>query len=693
MAATARRPALRSLLDRVADSQLGDALDRFGERARENPAFLPALVCVLMLVWFGADEGGFGGTTFLPGCLLVLALLAIALATLPRPRPARLALIAVGAFAAYALWSYLSILWADDQGIAWDGANRTLLYAALLALCSLWPMRAWAVATLLGAFGLGVAGVGLVELIKVEQATQAIQYFHEGRLSEPAGYANANVALWFTAFWPCLLLAARREVPAALRGLFLACSTLLAGLAVLGQSRGWLFALAPMLALVLVVVPGRGRTITTLVAVAGALAMVLGPLVDVYRAIEPLKPPGETYSQAVRMLLAASAGIGLAWAGGALCETTVRVSALRARRVSGALLAVVVAAAVIVVAGYAGASRSPLSVVADKWSEFKKGGSDPGFGKSRFSTALATYRYDYWRVAWQEFERHPLTGVGVDNFRHDYLQWGKSYQTPAYPHSTPLRALSETGTIGGLLFFGAMAAAIAAAIPALRGARLGSAAAGTGLVMWGYWLVHGSVDWFWEFPALGGAAFLGLGAAIALAGARGEAALPGLPLLADRRALALAGAAALVLGAGLVLPWMAERDLDAARASAGQDPASALARLARSADVNPLSPLAQRTAGLIRVRQGQLQLAKLQFEGALARDRRDPFSLLMLGAIASKQGQAGKAILLVRRARALSPRWAIAQDLAGRLSHGRHIDPQGLESAFREDIRARIGPD
>jgi O-antigen ligase len=692
MSATAQRERLRSILRPAPDSVVHDLLDRFEEAARESPSFVPALVAVLALVWFAGDEGGFHSTTFLPATLLVAGLLLTSFAVLPRPHPGRRAVVAVTAFAGYALWSYLSITWADDQGIAWDGANRTVLYAALLALVALWPMRGWAAATLLGVFALGVAVVGLVELVKVEHAVRWIQYFHEGRLGEPAGYVNSNVAMWFMAFWPCAVLAARREVPPWLRGLFTSAAVLLVGLSILGQSRAWLFAMPVALVLAVVLVPGRGRTIASLVFIGGVTAMVLRPLLDVYNAFDPYKPPGAAYSHALHLLLAAAAGAGVIAGGVALYERTVRVRAARARLVSAALVAVVAIAAVGSVGVYAAAKGNPVSAVGDKWKEFKKGG-DPAFHGSRLTAAFTTYRYDYWRVAWREFKQAPVLGVGVDNFAHDYLRSGKSKETPAYPHSTPLRPLSETGIVGGLLFYAAMVAALAAALPGLRASRLGGAAAGTGLVMLGYWLVHGSVDFLWEFPVLGGAALLGLGVGIAVGHDRARPAEAGSPLLTGRRALVPAGAAALVLAVGLILPWFAARDLEGARQSAGTDPGGALSRLDRSAGLNPLSPLAQRTAGLIQVRQNDLRGARSEFAGALERDRRDPFSLLMLAAIASDEGQAARAKALMSEARRLAPRWTILRSQQARLARGRRLDPRGLESAFRSDIRVRIGPD
>lgn len=691
MEVSSLRRAPRSMLRGLSvDRGWGDAAARLGPRLTASPTFIPGLICVAMLVWFTGDEGGFNDTTFLPATILVLGLLVVCLASLPRPRPSRRVLLAVGAFAAYALWSYLSIAWADDRAIAWDGANRTVLYAALLALLALWPMRGWAAATLLGLYGVGVTVVGVVELLKVGSAHEWIQYFHEGRLSEPAGYANANVALWFTAFWPCLVLAARRQVPAALRGLLLSCAVVLAGLAVLGQSRGWLFVLPLLLVLALVVVPGRGRTIVALAVVGGALAMVIGPLIDVYDAFKPLKPPGATYDQAVRLLLGAAIGAGILWAGAAVLERTVTVGARRARRISGAILMATVIAVGGAVGGLAAAHGGPGSIVSKRWAEFKKGGTEPSFGRSRFTTKASSYRYDYWRVAWREFEAHPLVGVGVDNFLLDYLQQGKSLQTPSYPHSTPLRALSETGLVGGVLFFAALIAALLAARPALRGPPLGAGAAGAGLLMLGYWFLHGSLDWLWEFPGLSGAALMGLALAVATASSvRGPA---GAPLLKGRLALVGACLVAVPMALAIGLPWLAARELSQGRAQAASAPAAALSHLSRAADLNPLSPVPDRTAGLLRVRQGDFAGASRDLRAALARTHRDAFSTLVLASIASRQGNRAAAVRLMDRARSLAPRWSVLLEQDRLLRQGKRLDPQRLEQAFRADIQERIGP-
>src|SRR5204863_522494 len=68
----------------------------------------------------------------------------------------------------------------------------------------------------------------------------------------------------------------------------------------------------------------------------------------------------------------------------------------------------------------------------------------------------------------------------------------------------------------------ALGAILTAAARAVRQrAGPGAAAAAAGLGAFVYWLVHGSVDWFWELPALGAAAFALGGIAAGLAPRRG----------------------------------------------------------------------------------------------------------------------------------------------------------------------------
>ena len=314
--------------------------ERLELTVRASPSLPFLVIAVGILIWFTADEGGFLGTAHLPATLAVLAMLIVALMALPRPAPPRPLQVAIALFAGYAAWSYLSMLWAGQPDVAWEGANKTALYALIFALFALWPVRGNAAAFLAGAFSLGVTAVGLIELVKIDGAARWVPYFHEGRLAEPAGYANANTAMWAAAFWPAALLAGRREVPPLLRGLFLGSASLLVALAMLGQSRGWLITLPIMVVIAVVAVPGRGRTLVTLAALGAGAAAMSGPILDVYDAFDAARAPGQVFSDALSRVLLVSAVLAVVGVVAALADRRVKVPAPTARRLSAITIAV-----------------------------------------------------------------------------------------------------------------------------------------------------------------------------------------------------------------------------------------------------------------------------------------------------------------------------------------------------------------
>ena len=671
---------------RTLSAPRGDALRRI---VQDSPGVVPVAICIAVFTWFAAEEGGFLGTTWLPGTLLLLATLAVCLISLPVPRPSRRVLIAVLLLAAYAAWAYLSILWADEQGIAWDGANRTLLYAIVLALCALWPIRTGPATVLIGAWALLVAAVGLVELLRVDAAGDPSSFFRLGRLEEPTGYANANVALWFSAFWPCVVLGGRREVHPALRGLLLGSAGVLMGLTVIGQSRSWFFAMPLVLILAVVLVPGRGRTLGALAAVGVALLAMLGPLIDLYDKWETTSHAA-LVDDATRAILLASAGLFVVGVVVALADRRVTLPELMARRISGAAVAATVILALGGLVTLAASKEDPVGELKDSWTEFKASGGEPAdFGSSRFSGSLGNYRYDYWRVAWENFERHPLIGVGMDNYELDYIKRGTTGGvTPRYTHSVELRVLSHTGLIGTLLLVGSVGLALSLAVPfAFRGGGLGPAATGAALMVFVYWVVHGSADWLWEFPALGGSAFAMLGLAATIPG-RGRAD----PSAALPRPVIAGGVLVVLLASvSLTLPWLADRDLRHVLDTDAADPFDSLDRLDRAAKLNPLAPTFDKAAGVILARQGRLDEAALRFRDVLARSPRDSYAQLQLGVIASELAQRDEALDHLWQAHELAPHDLVVSDALEAVRRGRTLDFERLDRRITREIDIKLG--
>src|SRR5205823_7265414 len=131
--------------------------------------------------------------------------------------------------------------WSSNRGIAWDGANRTILYAFVFALFASLPWRRESLPLLLCSFSIVVAAIGTVDLVRAANGDPA-RFFIYGRMSAPAGYPNAAAALYLLAIWPPLYAAARRELPTVARAVLLGVATVLGELAVLAESRGSLFA-------------------------------------------------------------------------------------------------------------------------------------------------------------------------------------------------------------------------------------------------------------------------------------------------------------------------------------------------------------------------------------------------------------------------------------------------------------------
>ncbi len=188
---------------------------------------------------------------------------------------------------------------------------------------------------------------------------------------------NANVALWFSAMFPCVALAARRELPVALRGVLLGSATLLWELAVLGQSRGWLFTAPFALVLFIVIVPQRVRTVLTLGLVMAGAGFATPTLLKVYRAADG-SGFASAVSNAVTAAVLAAIVAGIVGAAAAVADRRTKPSATRDRR-AGRVLAVLTVIVAVAGAGVFVAEKgSPVTALSKAWHEFKTGPSPYG---------------------------------------------------------------------------------------------------------------------------------------------------------------------------------------------------------------------------------------------------------------------------------------------------------------------------
>ncbi len=138
------------------------------------------------------------------------------------------------------------------------------------------------------------------------------------------------------------------------------------------------------------------------------------------------------------------------------------------------------------------------------------------------------------------------------------------------------------------------------------------------------------MDWLWAFPALGVLAFAMLGVAArmddrpdGLSAARGRP----LPLAAR----AVVGVVVVAAAVSLAIPGIAARYTTSAYQHFQDDPATALARLDRAADLNPLSDEPLVAKGVIEQRLGRPGQAVAPLREAIDRRPGNWFAHLELG--------------------------------------------------------------
>jgi hypothetical protein len=280
-------------------------------------------------------------------------------------------------------------------------------------------------------------------------------------------------------------------------------------------------------------------------------------------------------------------------------------------------------------------------------------------------------------VALHAFEHHPIGGLGQDNFGDYYLTLRRTSEEPSWTHSLELRLLAHTGIVGFLLFGGFLvAAAKAAARTRRRGEADARLLAGALLLPLVVWLIHGSLDWFWEVPALSGPALGFLGAAGGLGTALGigrakapetSAEPPEAPVPPDRPrsrrlpvpvGIATGLAVLACLTVVLAFPYLSAHEVQVASRADATNPSAALSDLRLAAKLNPLSSDPGRLAGAIALRNGRWTLALRQFRNSISAEPGGWFSWLGAGLAQSALGepeQAHRDFVVARQINAHQP--------------------------------------
>ncbi len=612
---------------------------------RLSGALAFAATAALVLLYALRGGGSYDIVTFEEYGLAVWWILAIAIALglLPRRRPAWPMLALIGALAAYAGWTALSLAWTQSAELTTEELARSLDYLGLVALLGLTLGRStwrWAATGLgFGALLVCVVAVGSRLDPTFFGHDQIDAAYHIDRLSVPFGYWNA-VAAWGAMCVALALTWSAHDDSLVRRAIALALVPV-AGLTIyLTYSRAGVAGAA--LAVIAALVFSRSRITTLLHAgiAAGGTALAIVAVRSEHEIAQSTGTHG-AFTVLGALLVAAAACVCVA-----LLTRLLRIDRARVPRPLVTPLAIAGLILVLVPAVAFGPH-----LISKGWHSFTSPvATASATNPTARLTSLSGSRYPLWKSALKDFRAHPVGGTGAGTFAFWWNQHGTTGEAVRNVHSIWLENLADLGVPGFLLIVAVVLAAIVVGVTGRKRARRTTTAgvAGALLAVFVVYLLHASVDWMWESTAV---TVFALGA-MAIAGAR---------LSGDRFRLRLpirALTALIAVVCGLVqLPGLLSTS-EIRRSQAAEHAAKASLALTWARDAvkaEPWSASAYEQEGLVLESAGRLRQAKQELSDAIDNEPYNYRHWLIRSRIETELGQLRPAIRDYLRARELRP--------------------------------------
>jgi O-antigen ligase/polysaccharide polymerase Wzy-like membrane protein len=601
----------------------------------------------------------------------------------------------VGLLVAFAAWCTLSLLWSVMPDRTWGEVNRAISYALVLVLAMAVGSSARraiervavgllvvVVAVALYAFGgKALPGVNIHPLFDLNHASGI------ARLRAPLEYWNALALVCVFGVPIAVRIAADTKRRREARLVALAGTCMLIVVMGLTYSRGGFLALVAATILMTWLGGARLRGLAILAA-AGTAAI---PILSVAFTRPALTGNGVPLGPRItdgRVLLVMTifcigallaAGIGLM-----RLERRVQWTKARSHAIWRALGITTAVVAVVALGGIAVSDRGPAGTVSDIARSFTETKQDPLTDPVRLVSTNSGNRWIWWKEAAGAFSDRPVGGYGAGSFPVVHLQYRTNRIPVAQPHSVPLQFLSETGFIGAALALGGLGALFVVAFGRVRRMPWGrerdlAVALFAGAVAW---LVHGLVDWDWDFPGVTLPALLALGVLCALpatatatasprgrVGPFGEPEPSGLGL----RMVGLAAATLLLVSCMVssALPaWSNSKSENAGIGVTSEPTPEQLERAAAQAELAArLDPLAVRplfVASSIAQGRGRLLDSRQYLLQAVDRQPNNPETWLRLAALALQLADREGLRKAAHRALELDPYNIVAATLARR---------------------------
>jgi hypothetical protein len=617
-------------------------------------------LCFGLVVYLGLDGGGYDALVHdRVGLAVWWAVLALALAgALPRQRPSPLAWAALGLFAAFTVWTGLSLVWTESTERTAADLARLAGFLGVFTL-ALFGAGSGSARRVVGAVGAGVAAVAVAGLLSrlhpswFPEATQTAELLSIGeeRLSYPLNYWN-GLAVLVAIGLPLLLAVATTARPPALRALAAAALPALGLTAFFTFSRAGIASAVFAIAVFLAFSSNRLPKLLTLLT-AGAGTAILIFAATQRDALEDGLRNAAARQQGDELLLiaiAVCAVVGLAQM--ALSHRSLRRLRPGWTRVSRRDSAVAVGVAALALLAGAVAFDAP-GRASDAWGEFKQAEEGPGKGAGRLASAAGESRYEFWKVAVKQNAADPWAGTGSGTFEFWWTRNSDGSGTVRDTHSLYMQTFGELGIVGAFLLAaflltvliggGRNVLAAGPERPALAAALAGCAA----------FCLGATFDWLWQIPVLS-VSFLLLAVILVRPGptpAGGREPAPfALPLRLGIAAVSLAAVVAIAIPlASTSLLRQSEAEARAGNLNA----ALSDARSAQNVLPGAMAPRLQRAVLLETL--GALDAAAVAAAEAVDREPTNWRTWLILSRVEAKRGRAVASVRAFRRARALNP--------------------------------------
>lgn len=479
---------------------------------------LVVLALAVIQLLFSLNDGGYYVPQWYPGAVAVSVMIVVATLVPGYFSLGRKQWAVVGALVALTAVVGLSILWSISRELSFYEASRTAMYAGVFTLAL--PVAArwgWLVVdtVILVAF-LPPALYGLLQKIfpTVMEYTGFGTLETDPRASSTVGY---HPTFGLMCAMGALLVAARvsslRSIP--LRVLYSAVGFLFLVALYFSFSRGAVIALAGGVVVLLILSRRRFETLGNLAVFALPALWTISRARDlpgiVARPMSLEQMALDGWALTGLLLEGVVAALVLQLVFSLLVRGMERFVPGRVRKGLG--IAGAIAAVGVIVVGLAwgwatfqnagGFDNLRERVMAETAaSDFGEGARDK---TQRYASLHAGDRILLWQIAWENWQRHPLTGTGGDTYRFVYEQERpEDSQDVLHPHSMWMSLLSDTGIFAFLAFaafcVGSLALAAYNAFYKRRSSRSRALIAGSAAAMTAY-LISSSVDWNWYIPA------------------------------------------------------------------------------------------------------------------------------------------------------------------------------------------------